>query len=76
MYFVKSVLRRVRLAWFLCRGGLERDRISVIAVPFEMKLKQFAQWLVSLAERLKDKRSAQFGASGLFTKSPLADVSR
>jgi peptidoglycan/LPS O-acetylase OafA/YrhL len=63
MYSAKSVFSGEGLAWFLYAVAASNVIAFLIAFPFEMKHKQFAQWLVSLAERLREKRSAQAASS-------------
>jgi peptidoglycan/LPS O-acetylase OafA/YrhL len=59
MYSAKSAFSGDGLAWFLFAVATSNVIAFLIAVPFEMKHKQFAQWLTSLPDRLREKRSAE-----------------
>lgn len=59
MYSIKSVFNGGGLAWFLFAVATSNAIAFLIAAPFEMKHKQFAQWLTSLPSRLREKRSAE-----------------
>jgi len=59
MYSIKSVFDGGGLAWFLFAVAISNAIAFLIAAPFEMKHKQFAQWLTSLPNRLREKRSAE-----------------
>jgi len=58
MYSAKTVFNGDGIAWFLFAVVTSNVIAFLIAVPFEMKHKQFAQWLASLPGRLREKRSA------------------
>jgi peptidoglycan/LPS O-acetylase OafA/YrhL len=63
MYSAKSVFNGDGLAWFIFAVATSNIIALLIAVPFEMKHKQFAQWLTSLTGRLREKRSAEAASS-------------
>lgn len=63
MYSAKSAFKGEGLAWFLFAVATSNVIAFLIASPFEMKHKQFAQWLISLAGRLREKRSAEAASS-------------
>ena len=59
MYSTKTVLNGDGLAWFLFAVATSNVIAFLLAVPFEMKHKQFAQWLGSLPVRLREKQSRE-----------------
>jgi glutamate synthase domain-containing protein 1 len=63
MYSAKSAFKGEGLAWFLFAVATSNVLAFLIASPFEMKHKQFAEWLISLAGRLREKRSTEAASS-------------
>jgi peptidoglycan/LPS O-acetylase OafA/YrhL len=59
MYSTKSAFNARGLAWFLFAVAMSNVIAFLIAVPCEMKHKQFAQWLGSIPVRLREKRSSE-----------------
>lgn len=59
MYSAKSVFDGSGIGWFLAAVATSNLIALLIAMPFEMKHKQFARWLASFPGRLTDKRSAE-----------------
>ena len=59
MYSAKTAFKAEGIAWFLFAVATSNVIAFLIAVPFEMKHKQFAQWLTSLPGRLTEKRSRE-----------------
>jgi peptidoglycan/LPS O-acetylase OafA/YrhL len=59
MYSAKSVFHGDGLAWFLFAVATSNAIAFLIAVPCEMKHKQFAQWLRSIPVRLRERRSRE-----------------
>ena len=59
MYSAKAVFNGDGLAWFLFAVATSNVIAFLIAVPFEMKHKQFAEWLRSIPARLRKQRSRE-----------------
>jgi peptidoglycan/LPS O-acetylase OafA/YrhL len=59
MRSLKTVFDGHWTAWFLFAVATSNVIAFLIAVPFEMKHKEFAEWLRSIPDRLSEKRSRE-----------------